>query len=391
MKKKIYFVLFFVIVFSLTLSASLLDVYKSGEIKLVPDPNFGKGTDWDIYFPQGIKDIAFAKDGSFFATGFGNRMHHCVYKFDKDGKFLKKIGRKGKGPGDLYGPGDLSILDNKYLFVNNYDRRISIFDLNGNFIKVIKTKEPVYDVVGLKNNKIAFLTTVFKNKDTIREDNIYIINIFKDIVQKIDTIKRRIKPLKGGCITLSYFKVFSFIGKSGGKIIFSKNNSSKIIIYDFHGQRLNEFKLDIQKEKIDKKIRNYFYKRMKRIYSKRNNYYVLKALRRQYKNGTLLPEYKPYYRIISLDTEGNIILLGSHDMYFEKNDLMIKDKLKIKIYNNKGEKIADINIGKKDIEEDIMHGLLGASNIWFFGKYLYYFDKYKPSLRKLKLKPGLKK
>ena len=188
--RTIYFILFCLIVFSLTLSASLLDVYKSGKIKLVPDPNFGKGTEWDIYFPQGVGDITFLSDGSFFATGSG----HCVYKFDKSGKFLKKIGRKGRGPGDLYGPGDLSILDNKYLLVAEYAtaRRISVFDLNGNFVKVIKTKEDVYDVVGLKNNRFVILTRSFSSEDknTTTANNKILLYDFKTLNSRV--IKKNI-------------------------------------------------------------------------------------------------------------------------------------------------------------------------------------------------------
>ena len=139
--KKIFTILFlFLFCFSFSY-ASLIDIYKKGKIKLIPDSTFGKGTEWDMYFPQGIMDIAFTNDGSFFATGLGDKACHCVYRFDKNGKFIKKFGRKGRGPGDLYRPGNLSILDNKYLLIAEYatSRRISVFDLRGKFIRKIKT------------------------------------------------------------------------------------------------------------------------------------------------------------------------------------------------------------------------------------------------------------
>ena len=201
MKRRVFLLIVFILILSLSLSSSLLDIYKSGKLKLVPDPNFGKGTEWDIYFPQGIHDIAFAKDGSFFATGLGNKACHCVYKFDKNGKFIKKIGRKGRGPGDLYGPGDLSILDNKYLLVGEYPstRRISVFDLNGNFVKIIKTRESVFDVVGLKNNIVAIHTTNYKSSKSydISMHSVYLSNINTNKKIKIKEFEEKTKKIKG--------------------------------------------------------------------------------------------------------------------------------------------------------------------------------------------------
>jgi hypothetical protein len=142
------------------LHADLLDIYRQGELKLISDANFGEETKWDYPSLYKITSIAVAMDGSIFAAV---SKQHKIFKFDKDGKVLFQFGQKGQGPSDLFYPGNLSILDNKYLVVFKYpsNQRISIFNLNGKFEKIIRTSYPVISAVALKNNKIAILTIFY--------------------------------------------------------------------------------------------------------------------------------------------------------------------------------------------------------------------------------------
>ncbi len=82
-------------------------------------------------------DILVAPDGSIFvADGHGGDTNARIVKFDKDGKFIKTWGRKGKGPGEFDSPHGLAMDSAGRLFVaDRSNSRIPIFDQNGNFLE----------------------------------------------------------------------------------------------------------------------------------------------------------------------------------------------------------------------------------------------------------------
>jgi hypothetical protein len=131
--------------------------YRKGEIVLTADASFGRGTDWQAMLFDGFQDIAVAPDGSIFVA---NGHQHTIQKFDPSGRLVATFGRRGQGPGDLQNPGSPGILDGKLLVVSEYAtlQRISLFDLSGKFVRVLKTEGPVFDVVPLRGNRIAYLS-----------------------------------------------------------------------------------------------------------------------------------------------------------------------------------------------------------------------------------------
>jgi hypothetical protein len=69
-------------------------------------------------------------------------MHgHCIKVFDFSGKYLRTIGRKGRGPGDVYGP-DFIVLtpDGDLVVTESGGRRIQWFNTEGKSKKIIKIK-----------------------------------------------------------------------------------------------------------------------------------------------------------------------------------------------------------------------------------------------------------
>lgn len=145
----------------------LQDHYKKGEIVLKAIEGFGEGNDWEELFYDPYKEIAAAPDGSIFVV---NSRTHNVFKFDKHGKFLKAFGRRGKGPGEHVYPGSPSILDNKYLVVGEYaaNRRFTLWNLNGKYKKVVRTKTSIFYLTALRNNRAAYYTFNQHAKKTFR-------------------------------------------------------------------------------------------------------------------------------------------------------------------------------------------------------------------------------
>lgn len=86
--------------------------------------------------------VAVAPNGDIFiADGYGSSI---IYKYDKAGKFIKKIGVKGSKDGEFKTSHGLAV-DNRnpekplLVVADRENRRIQILDLDGNFIKVTTT------------------------------------------------------------------------------------------------------------------------------------------------------------------------------------------------------------------------------------------------------------
>ncbi len=62
--------------------------------------------------------------------------------FDRNGEFLRIIGRKGQGPGELQNPFDLQVLPHKKIMVYDYSlRQFNIFSQEGEFLRQFSTRQ----------------------------------------------------------------------------------------------------------------------------------------------------------------------------------------------------------------------------------------------------------
>jgi len=235
------------------------DVYKAGPLKLVPDPSFGKGVDWGSFLFETYKNIAVADDGTIFMA---NSREHTVHKFDPSGRKVLTFGRKGQGPGDFVNPSSPSLLDGKYLVIGEYaaNRRISLFDLDGKFVKLLKAERPVYDVVGLSGSKIAYLARQFeqgagdRNKGSVLVTPMTIRVVLKDVETSAEQVlMTRTVPQKfiqaGGGPTISLGDITGgggvFLARTAdGCLAVGIADSPRVEIYDSGGRKARGITLD---------------------------------------------------------------------------------------------------------------------------------------------------
>jgi hypothetical protein len=90
--------------------------------------------------------------------------------FDKKGRYMKTIGKKGQGPGEMASPFSICIIPDDELVIQDLNnRRILYLTLEGNFLKSISTAEWV--MVGAKTdsngNIIALISNSHPDKQVI--------------------------------------------------------------------------------------------------------------------------------------------------------------------------------------------------------------------------------
>lgn len=124
-------------------------VFGELNLDLVLDLSIRERKGYNFYI---ISQIEIDSEGNIYALD----SRTCqILKFDKNGKYLQKIGRKGQGPGEFEDPRSFFIDSNKNIYVGD-NRRIHIFDKSGKFIKSIRLNYKIYDFfLNFENNIIA--------------------------------------------------------------------------------------------------------------------------------------------------------------------------------------------------------------------------------------------
>ncbi len=308
--KKISITLALILSINFSVSADLTDTYKRGKITVIPESEFGTKTNWDILFRDVDQRFAFLPDGSFFRSASGN---HKIYKFDEQGNLLFEFGQYGQGPGDLNSPGDLSILDEKYLVVQEYalSRRISIFNLEGKLVKLLKINYHSNSCVSLKDNKIAIVagSSGPGERKVTRSivDKVFIKDIWTG--KEINVASFTQEMMKSKLTPMHYYGRVYISKIDSDKLLVAFSGNPEINIYSLNGEKLFSFKLiNLEKKEVKKSDIDHLLD--KTIENERTE--QGKELMRQFikmnRDKMSFPKSFPYYYKVAVDSEDNILV-----------------------------------------------------------------------------------
>ena len=294
--KRIYFTLLLVAIFAVSMSAqSLADLYKSGEIRLTPDPAYAANANWASIFhdykhnEEGrstgeSKSLVVAPDGSLYVS---HRTRHSLSRFDAQGQYLGDFGKKGgKSQADfIYMPSVQGIMDGKYVYTTAVDGRMHFFNLNGTWYKTLKLNYMPLHSVALRGGKIAVLGYVpYKNSQA--RIMVSIVNV-ADGKEKV--IRSEFQPYAtqkkividpyfykdangneqriGNWITTSlpmtdpsFYRLRMEVNKSGN-LVTANPATGEIITYDPAGKVLSQFTAGLASEKISADDREEYYQK----------------------------------------------------------------------------------------------------------------------------------
>lgn len=350
-----FFILIIGILFSFNfgISADLVERYKKGEIKIIPDKTYAKSIDWEsLLYDRGVYRIAFGPDDSLFLS---SPSQNKIFKFDKYGNLILNFGKKGQGPGDFVGPGHISTLDDKMLVVREYalNRRISLFDFNGEFKKLIKTAHPPFQTIGLRNGIIAYRAKRRIKKNLDRHMIIF-IDSSDNREEIVDSFQLGAKSL------IPEFEKQYFLAKTiDSNLLIGKSNEPEVIIYSPNGEKVFSFKLNMERKKFTRELKEEFYKRMENPEHLTEE--MKKIYLRTYKRSNFkFPEYLPYYEDIKVDSDGNILVFyhkaGSNTKIF-----------KFQVYSPQGDYLCDSSFNLLDHKTEFGD----LSDFYFHKSFLY--------------------
>jgi hypothetical protein len=108
-----------------------------------------KGPDYLIFGRYVMVDADL--DQNIFVMDIQN---YRLMKFDRDGHFLWKAGRQGQGPGEIEVPFQIKTLSNGGVVLVDQAGKLSFFDKNGNFQKIVKLEKTIKSIISFVDGNI---------------------------------------------------------------------------------------------------------------------------------------------------------------------------------------------------------------------------------------------
>ena len=398
-----------ILIISLVLGAnslfaqSLIDVYKKGTVKLIPDMEYAKGNDWGKILkidpeakyddPKGDnKSLVIMPDGSV-AVNHYNRNYYSVY--DQNGKYkndyyvTNSTGKKFLSSITIKG------VNNKF-FYNRPDAmgNMNCFDFEGKYIKTLVFKHTTKGIIPISGNKYvvvgwSIMQTKFRdfvsvidfdtNKETI---------IWDHFVERYDKNEKRAlfdysyTFERGGSVS---FNSMPYTERNGlgsppqislvkNKIIVAIPTSGEIQIFSLDGQLISKEKInwsaneisvneqiEIQKKAIEK-MGTAFIHYEKVGFSKIDTDGARKAIISQMQEDLdriTTPVQVPFFSSIIKDSDDNLL-------FFEIPKGTDANKFNVWIYNDGGK-----FIGQCSFECDDYNLSITPSKIIFHNGYIY--------------------
>ncbi|MFB6317755.1 hypothetical protein [Saccharicrinis sp. FJH54] len=388
---------------------SLLERYKSGTVKLIPDKTYAQHNDWNKVFasyndsiygqPAGLlKSLVMMPDGSVVVN---NPNQNFYTKFDDKGNFVNEFGIVNKSGKTFNKIKDIQGVMNGSEFFAGLDNmgNMYCFDFDGNYIKTLKLDYMTRQMIPLGENKFAVVGwVIWKNRyrdfvaivDYNTNEQKVVWEHFTDRCdsEHCDLFNYSYKFKERGMISLNTMpfsksnglKASPQIESTKGKLIIADPVNAEISVYDFSGNFITKDKISWGRNYItvedQKKIQQKAIEKYKSLenpqlagwVSKEENSKALKSIIGMMEddlNKIKDPIQIPVFSNIIKDSDGNLL-------FFEFPKEEGENKFNVWIYKNNGQFVCQSSIECDDYDLSIM-----PSKMVFRDGYIYGLQRLK--------------
>jgi hypothetical protein len=221
-------------------------------------------TERDEIAGLGLTDIGNSFDidsqGNIYLNGYENA-DGTIFKFDKEGSFVRSFGRKGQGPGEIQGRNLASLFisvgrdDN--IAVSDFGNKLVVFDSEGQLIDEKKIDPDTISIVPLSNgNLLSYIRVMEAGGDFINQNPLTLTNREDEVIKELD--KQMVpNPIIGKKLKASYHILSWSIGS--GKIFTGfQERGYEISVFDFEGNLLRKIKKEFQPIPIPEEYKTTF-------------------------------------------------------------------------------------------------------------------------------------
>jgi hypothetical protein len=185
-----------------------------------------------------------------------------IFKFDKNGEFIRAFSRRGQGPGELIPgpfPSPYLVVDDKHHIAvsDSMNKRISFFAQDGSLVNEVKINTNIFRVIPLVNgNYLAYVNVMDPRGEFINQNP---VTLFSSEFEEIKELDKQLIPnpiigkgLKGTWHILSWTV-------SKGKIYTGfQERGYEIYVYDFDGKLVQEIKKEYEPVSVPQEHKDKF-------------------------------------------------------------------------------------------------------------------------------------
>lgn len=145
-------------------------------------------------------------DSFIFVSDFNK-----LLQFNRKGKFIRQIGKSGKGPGEYLYVMAFSINEQKSrIYIRDYTSEMDVFDFNGKYIESFPVNHPIFPILCFDNDKIAgSIPNGPKSADPIE----YNLVIYSDNGAVLKEFKNHQKRNSKQGVAFTVYPLYVFDGK----------------------------------------------------------------------------------------------------------------------------------------------------------------------------------
>lgn len=270
-------------------------------LDLEEDLRIGNENDENYLFYT-VLDIDVDVAGNIYVADYKN---YRIQKYNKNGQYVETIGRKGEGPGEFTSPNKITIdAYSGQIIVSDYKvRQIEIFDKNGKYVDSFHPPYGIEEILQIDNDSYFVVFNKMVPDSLLRKHVLSKINSSGEIIASYAEHPHNIfrRKIRGGTAIMSMrtnHELSIFIAKlDKDKIVYGYSRDYVLNILDANGKNLYRIKKDAPIPKYTDEE--------KREHSKYS-----------------LPEPKPYFYGILVDSEGRI--------YVQRNNCYGSIKVEVK-------------------------------------------------------------
>jgi len=278
-------------------------LYGEIDLELEEDLVIGGGEEFDEnYNFRRISSMEVDDEGNILVLDYSD----CrIQKYDKEGKYLRTIGRKGEGPGEFQRPFRSYLAPDGKLYVNEL-RKLHVFNENQEYIRSIILESPLRSFgVTKEGNIMGYTSTRSEEEMTI---DIALIDPEGKRTKTIANYPDQGVMIQRGNITIGTTPPYSpglfFCPVDENSGIYGFSAEYKLFQTDASGEVIHRIEKEERRQPTSKDEESEYIKklwdRQREVGGKISEGDIRKL--------HTFAEYKPYFTNIIMDDEGNLFL-----------------------------------------------------------------------------------
>jgi hypothetical protein len=221
-------------------------------------------TEDDRIVQLGLTDIGYSFDadsqGNIILNAYENT-EGMIFKFDREGNFIRSFGRKGQGPGELQGRNYVSLtirvdnIDN--IAVSDFGNKLVFFDKEGQFIDEKKVDPDTISIVPLSNrNFLSYIRVMDGRSEYINQNPLILVDSEQEVISELD--KQMVpNPIVGKRLKGSYHILSWSIGSD--KIFTGfQERGYEISVFNFDGKLVRKIKKEYNPVPVSEEYKTTF-------------------------------------------------------------------------------------------------------------------------------------